>query len=73
MFKTQKMFSLIIAVCLCFSSIVPCIAADENTQYATREYIISEFVQSVGRNTLDESEAVLDMIEEKLEEMGILA
>lgn len=61
MFKTKKILSLIIAVCLCFSSLVPCVSAEENTQYATREYIISEFVQSVGRNTLEESEAVLDM------------
>ena len=36
-------------------------SAENSAEYATREYIISEFVQSVGRNTLDESEAVLNM------------
>ena len=61
MFKTKKILSLIIAVCLCFASVASCVSAEENSQYATREYIISEFVQSVGRNTLEESEAVLNM------------
>ena len=41
-------------------SCVPVLAAQE-TEYATREYIISEFVQSVGRNQLSESDAVLEI------------
>ena len=61
MFKTKKILSQIIAVCLCFSAFAPCVLAEENLQYATREYIISEFVQSVGRSNLDESSAILGM------------
>lgn len=61
MFKIKKTLSLIIAVCLCFSTLVPYASAKESTEYATREYIISEFVQSVGRNQLSESDAVLEI------------
>ena len=61
MFKPKKTISLILSACLCFSSVIPCVAAEDSTEYATREYVISEFVQSVGRSTLDDSTAVLDM------------
>lgn len=61
MFKPKKVFSLMLAASLCVSSFATFVSAEETPQYATREYIVSEFVQSVGRNTLDESEAVLDM------------
>ena len=61
MIKRNKVIALILAVTMCCSLFVPCVSAAETTEFATREYIISEFVQSVGRNTLDESEAVLDM------------
>ena len=61
MFTSKKILSLITAASLCCSAFAPCVSAEEITEYATREYIISEFVQSVGRNNFDESEAVLDM------------
>ena len=61
MFKTKRTLSLIVAVCLCFSSFVCCVSAEELPQYATREYIISEFVQSIGRSNLGKSEAILDI------------
>lgn len=61
MSNTKKMFSLMIAICLCFSAFAPCVLAEESEPYATREYIISEFVQSVGRSNLEESSAVLEM------------
>ena len=60
MLKMKKMLSLMMAVCLCFSVLSPCAAAEDSI-YATREYIISEFVQSVGRSKLSKSDAVLDM------------
>lgn len=68
MIKKNKVVALILAVTLCCSVIVPCVSAAETTEYATREYIVSEFVQSVGRNALEESEAILDMFsdEEKI-------
>ena len=61
MFQTKKILSLMIATCLCFSTLAPCVSAEENPQYATREYIVSEFVQSVGRSNLEESSAVLEI------------
>ena len=61
MFKTKKILSLMTVACMCFSALAPCVSAEENLQYATREYIISEFVQSVGRNNFDESSAVLEI------------
>ena len=60
MLKMKKMLSLMMAVCLCFSVLSPCAAAEDSI-YATREYIISEFVQSIGRSNLGKSAAVLEM------------
>ena len=61
MLKSKRILSLFIIFCLNLSLLVPYVSAENSAEYATREYIISEFVQSVGRNTLDESEAVLNM------------
>lgn len=33
--------------------------AEEQSDYATREYVVSEFVQSVGRNNLSSSSYIL--------------
>lgn len=60
MTKTNRLLSFVLVLCLCFSVFTPCVIADEPTEYATREYIISEFVQSVGRANLEKSSAVLD-------------
>lgn len=59
MFKSKKILSLIISVCLCFTALVPTVSAQDTPDYATREYVISQFVQSVGRNYLEDSDAVL--------------
>ncbi len=64
MAKSKQIISILLVMCLCFSVVAPCVMADEAPEYATREYIISEFVQSVGRNTLEESEAVLEIFED---------
>lgn len=61
MLKSKRILSLFIIFFLNLSLLVPYVSAENSAEYATREYIISEFVQSVGRNTLDESEAVLNM------------
>ena len=59
--KTQKLLSLFICLCMCFMVMTPYASAEEGAKYATREYIISEFVQSVGRNQLNESDAILQI------------
>ena len=61
MLQKNKVISLILTVCLCCSLFTPCVSAAQTTEYATREYVISEFVKSVGRNNLDESSAVLEI------------
>lgn len=61
MVKIKRILSLIIALCMSFSAFALCVSAQEIPQYATREYIISEFVQSVGRSNLQESSAVLEI------------
>ena len=57
----RKLISLLLSLSLCLSVFAPCVMAEEAVEYATREYIISEFVKSVGRSNLDESAAVLEM------------
>ena len=57
----RKLISLLLSLSLCLSVFAPCVMAEETVEYATREYIISEFVKSVGRSNLDESAAVLEM------------
>lgn len=59
--NTKRIISLIISISICFSILTPCVYAEEGVEYATREYIVSEFVKSVGRSTLEESDAVLEM------------
>ena len=59
--KTQKLLSLLLCLCMCFTVLTPYASAEEGTKYATREYIVSEFVQSVGRNLLNESDAILEI------------
>ncbi|MBR5479173.1 MAG: S-layer homology domain-containing protein [Clostridia bacterium] len=59
--KKKRLLSILLCMCLCFSMFTPYASAKEGTKYATREYVISEFVQSVGRNQLDGSDAVLDI------------
>ena len=57
----RKLIALLLSLSLCLSVFAPCVMAEEAVEYATREYIISEFVKSVGRSNLDESAAVLEM------------
>lgn len=57
----RKLISQLLSLSLCLSVFAPCVMAEEAVEYATREYIISEFVKSVGRSNLDESAAVLEM------------
>ena len=57
----RKLISLLLSLSLCLSVFAPCVMAEEAVEYATREYIISEFVKSVGRSNLDESAVVLEM------------
>ena len=57
----RKLISLLLSVSLCLSVFAPCVMAEEAVEYATREYIVSQFVQSVGRGTLEKSDAVLEM------------
>ena len=59
--KTQKLLSLFLCLCMCFTVMTPYASAEEGVKYATREYIISEFVQSVDRNQLSESDAILEI------------
>ena len=59
--KTQKLLSLFLCLCMCFTVMTPYASAEEGAKYATREYIISEFVQSVGRNQLHESDEILEI------------
>ena len=58
--KTKKILSLLLSLCMSISVFVPMASAEE-TAYATREYIVSEYVQSVGRGQLEKSDAVLEM------------
>ena len=57
----RKLIALLLSLSLCLSVFAPCVMAEEAVEYATREYIISEFVKSVGSSNLDESAAVLEM------------
>lgn len=59
--KTKRILSAVLALCMCVSLVAPCALAKETPSYATREFVISEFVQSVGRRNLEESDAVLEM------------
>ena len=61
MFQKKRIVASLLGVTMSASVLAPCVMAEEKADYATREYVISQFVQSVGRNELEESEAVLDM------------
>jgi putative endopeptidase len=57
-----KLGAFILALSMTASAI-PSFAADND--YATREYVVSEFVQSVGRNNLNGSEYILSTFADK--------
>ena len=61
MFNSKKLLSLLLVLCLSLSVAAPSVIAEEASEYATREYVVSEFVQSVGRSTLEKSDAILEM------------
>lgn len=56
MFK--KLTAVIAAVTITAGMLVP-VFAEGQSDYATREYVVSEFVQSVGRNNLSSSSYIL--------------
>lgn len=54
----KKLTAVIAAVTITAGISVP-VFSEEQSEYATREYVVSEFVQSVGRNNLTSSNYIL--------------
>lgn len=55
----RKMTSVFLAVSMLSAMAVPALAKDSDKGYATREYVVSQFVQSVGRANLTGSGYIL--------------
>ena len=55
-FKRLTSAAIVLALIL---SVFPTVFAADQTEFATREYVVSEFVQSVGRNNLTGSDYIL--------------
>ena len=55
-FKRLTSAALVLVLIL---SVFPTVFAADQTEFATREYVVSEFVQSVGRNNLTGSDYIL--------------
>lgn len=59
----KKLTAVIAAVTITAGISVP-VFSKEQSEYATREYVVSEFVQSVGRNNLTSSNYILSTFTE---------
>ena len=59
--KTTKLIAILLSAAISAGGIVPVMAADSE-KTAKREYVVSEFVQSVGRNNLTINTAQEDTI-----------
>ena len=62
----KKIIGLLTAASM-LAACVPSFAAEDSTEFATREYVVSEFVQSVGRSNLDGSAYMLSTFKDSNE------
>ena len=50
MFQRKRIVASFLGLAMSAVALAPCVMAEEKTDYATREYVISQFVHSVGRS-----------------------